>query len=128
MFSRSTIGSLATAGAAILALGTGPAAAQDAPSTQAAPPVRVLTCYVYRDPASGQIGGTVIGFENTGTAPLHRVRFEVAYHTIDNDLVRTVVDAGTFAPGVRIEHQYDEYRGISFDGIDPTSCTATSAS
>ena len=111
----------ATALAAIATLGPAPADAQ------AAPTVRVLRCYVYLDPGSGQVGGTVIAFENTGTAPLHRVRFDVAYHTIDNDLVRTVVDAGTFAPGVRIEHQYDEYRGISFYGSEPTSCVATSA-
>ena len=75
-----------------------------------------------------QAQGTTITFVNTGKAVLKKITFEVKYRSFSADLSRTIDDVGSFAPGVKITHNYDAYRGVSWQGSTPTSCEATSAS
>ena len=91
------------------------------------PPVTVLSCLVTPSVNSRQANGIEISFVNAGTGVLHHVTFEVGYHTIDADIARTVNDTGSFAPGVRIDHHFDEFAGVSWLGGATTSCVATDA-
>jgi len=91
------------------------------------PPVAVLSCAVTASMTSRQASGVAISFVNTGSAVLHHVTFDVAYHTIDADIARTVTDTGSFGPGVRIDHHFDEFEGVTFLGTATESCVVTGA-
>ena len=92
-----------------------------------APPVTVLRCYVTPNALTRQASGVDIAYVNKGPTTLHRVTFKVKYHTIDADIEREVVDAGTFAPGVAVDHHFDALEGQSFIPASPTECTPTDA-
>ena len=92
-----------------------------------APPVTVLGCAITPQMSNRQASGTEIAYVNTGSNVLHHVTFKVDFHTIDADLSRTVDDTGTFAPGVRIDHHFDSYAGVSYTTYEP-ECTVTAAS
>jgi hypothetical protein len=122
------IRSLTAAAVAALALGPlAPALAQTAPSPEPAGPVKILACYVTPQVGGRLAEGTTITFVNTGATTLHSISFDVRYHTIENDLIRTFDDSGTFSPGARITHAYDAYRGVSWTGGLTNSCTVTDA-
>jgi hypothetical protein len=91
------------------------------------PPVTVISCAVTPSMTSRQASGVAISFVNAGTAVLHHVTFEVGYHTIEADIARTVQDTGSFGPGVRIDHHFDEFEGVSFLGTATESCVVTGA-
>ena len=64
----------------------------------APPPVTVVSCNVTLQGNTRQAGGVDITYVNAGTTVLHRVTFDVGYHTLEADIRRTVDDEGTFAP------------------------------
>jgi hypothetical protein len=94
----------------------------------APPPVTVLACYVTPDMMTRQASGIDIVYVNTGTTTLHRVSFDVRYHTTDATVPGSVEDAGTFAPGVKIEHHFDTFEGQRFIPGSPASCIPDAAS
>ncbi len=98
----------------------GPALGEDRPA------IAIINCFVTPDVGSGRVGGTAISYVNSGPATLHRITFEVDYHTLDADLQRTVDDYGTFAPGQRIDHHFDTYEGESYTSYLPV-CRAIAA-
>jgi hypothetical protein len=75
-------------------------------------PVQVSTCSVQSDVATTSSGdyptyetiGTIlhIRFVNTGPAPVSSVAFNVS----EGDKTWTIVDRGTFSPGVQISHTF----------------------
>lgn len=119
-----------------LALGTEPAGAQGAA------PVRVKSCtvnqYMPTQPAlrryywydygfagpsvpygSPYTDGISISFVNTSARTADRVVFGVNYR---GDFQR-VIDAGTFSPGVTINHTFaDVFSGYAYIGSKPNSC------
>jgi hypothetical protein len=90
-------------------------------------PVTVLGCIVTPDLNGRLANGTRIVFVNTGSTVLHSITFDIDYHTLDNEAYRTITDAGTFAPGVRIDHHYDAFIGTSYNGNQTKSCVVTDA-
>jgi len=74
------------------------------------------------------VSGIRIVYKNTGSAPLSTVRFHVVYHTIERDVPETVVDHGSFGPGVTIDHHFDAFEGIPYLGNGTKSCEVRSAS
>ena len=120
MLRTSTLGAIAAA--TVLLGSTVPTAAVG----EERPPVAILDCFITPNVGTARVGGTAISYVNAGSTTLHRITFEVDYHTLDADLQRTVDDYGTFAPGKRIDHHFDTYQGESYTSYLP-ACRAVAA-
>jgi hypothetical protein len=125
--------SLKIAAALSLALAAAPLAA----SAQTAPtptPIAITKCQVqqyqglegrrfwypwaYSRYDSIYTDGVEISYVNKTPLPASRVVFAVNYR---GD-VEHVVDAGTFSPGVSIDHTFGQFTGLAFLGVRPNSC------
>jgi hypothetical protein len=62
--------------------------------------------------------GLHIAYVNRSPVPVSRVVFSINYR---GD-VEHVVDAGTFSPGVTIDHTFGQFTGLAFLGDRPNSC------
>jgi hypothetical protein len=72
----------------------------------------------YRDFGSIYTDGLHIAYVNKSRLTASRVVFSVNYR---GD-VEHVVDAGTFSPGVTIDHTFGQFTGLAFLGQRPNSC------
>jgi len=121
------------AAALSLALAAAPlAASAQTPPTPA--PIAITTCSVlqyqgydnrqfwYPWPAqrysSIYTDGLEIAYVNKSSLPASRVVFSVNYR---GD-IEHVIDAGTFSPGVSIDHTFGQFTGLAFLGQRPNSC------
>jgi hypothetical protein len=74
--------------------------------------------WTYRDFGSIYTDGVHVAYVNKGPLTASRVVFSVNYR---GD-VEHVVDAGTFSPGVTIDHTFGQFTGLAFLGQRPNSC------
>ncbi len=129
---------LKLAAALSLALAAAPlaASAQTPPTPPTPSPIAITTCsvlqyqgiynhrfwYPWPSRSYGSIytDGVQIAYVNKSSLPASRVVFSVNYR---GD-IEHVVDAGTFSPGVTIDHTFGQFTGLAFLGQRPNSCPA----
>lgn len=103
-------------------------------AAQTASPIRIQTCAVLqyvpapRYPFWRPFGpypqgslftdGLRIAYVNNGPQTATRVAFNVNYR---GD-VQHIIDAGTFSPGVTIDHTFGQFTGDAWLGPNPNSC------
>ena len=110
-------GRLMAAGYAVMV-----AAAVMAPA-QAAAPILIKSCTVAKPkPMSHMAGGTQIVFVNLGKKTASMVTFAVGYRNAASHYLRRVDDAGSFAPGVTINHTLTLYNDVTYAGAQTTMC------
>lgn len=110
-------GRLMTAACAVIV-----AAAVMAPA-QAAAPVLIKSCTVAKPkPMSHMAGGTHIVYVNLGKYTASSVTFVVGYRNAAQHYLRRVTDAGSFAPGVTIDHTLALYNDVTYAGATTSSC------
>ena len=108
---------------------TAGAGAQDIPRPKHyLPDIKIHQCFIIQPKMmSKRAGGTQINFTNVGGHTYHSVTFAVGYRNSENNFIRRIVDQGTFAPGVTIEHRYDLYNDVTYGGKATTLCGAIAA-
>ncbi len=110
-------------------------------SAQPRPPIVVTSCTVLRADRVTQarpfwwpygptvvvgtpvVDGIRIVYMNVGPVAANRVAFRADYR---GDRQR-IIDAGTFAPNVTIDHTFGAFSGDAFLGPNPNSCVAIAA-
>jgi hypothetical protein len=122
----------AAAAAAAITLSAVPFAA----SAQTSAPIQITSCdvqqyvptqvrpfwYPWGGPfpyGSLYTDGLHISYVNRTQKTIDRVAFAVDYR---GDVQR-IVDAGTFSPGVTIDHEFGQFTGLAFLGNQPNSCS-----
>jgi hypothetical protein len=89
----------------------------------AAGPVAVLQCSIHR--RMGYVApfhSATITFVNRGDVSLDEVRFTLNYA----GRTTTLVDRGTFAKGVTIEHAFSAFWNVPYAGATPQRCVVDS--
>jgi len=95
-------------------------AAISSPSAQAAmtPSPIVITACVIQQAGPFRTSGIQISYKNTYTSPATKVKFFVDYRG-QRDII---VDKGTFSPGVKISHEFEDFSGQVWEGSTPDYC------
>jgi hypothetical protein len=83
----------------------------------AAPPITVSNCEVLQA-GPFRASGLRIAYHNTASIIATKVKFLVDYRG-QRDLV---VDTGSFAPGVKIAHDFSDFSGMVWEGPTPDHC------
>jgi hypothetical protein len=90
---------------------------------RAAAPVLVKSCTVVKPkPLSHMAGGTNIVYVILGQKTAASITFAVGYRNASGHYLRRVIDAGSFAPGVTINHTLSLYNDVTYSGAQTTSC------
>jgi hypothetical protein len=115
-----------TLGVAAL-IAAGAVAFSPAPAPAYSSPITILSCTIAKPKAMSQkAGGTDISFINHGPKTAKEIKFAVGYVNSANPhgLYRSVVDDGTFSPGVTIKHHYSLYNDVTYSGANTKACGA----
>src|SRR5262249_12414322 len=116
---RSTLFSVVALLVAMSSVGTVAQAAGD--------PVTIQQCFITKPKAfSKNASGTQIVWKNVGEKPLKSVTFAVAYRNAATNYLRRVTDAGSFAPGVQLDHHFDLYNDVTYAGTTTQACHVVS--
>jgi hypothetical protein len=83
--------------------------------TRAHPFWRPFGPYPYGSPYTD---GIQIAYVNHASQPAKRVAFETNYR----GNIQHIIDAGTFSPGVTINHTFGDYTGLAWLGPNLNSC------
>jgi hypothetical protein len=90
------------------------------PSAQAAmtPSPIVITSCVIQQAGPFRTSGIQISYKNNYSVAATKVKFFVDYRG-QRDII---VDKGTFSPGVKISHEFEDFSGQVWEGSTPDYC------
>jgi hypothetical protein len=104
---------------AAVAIGIGENASALAAQSSAASPIKVTNCQVLQA-GPFRASGLELNYVNVATQAATKIKFFVDYRGQRN----LVVDTGTFSPGVKISHQFNDFSGMVWEGPTPDHCRA----
>jgi hypothetical protein len=107
-------------------IGLAAVAASIGPAQAASTPVVIKSCTVVKPkPLSHNADGTRIVYILAGHRTASEVMFMVGYRNATQHYLRRVTDAGSFAPGVTIDHTLPLYKDVTYAGSPTTTCYPT---
>ncbi|HLY01843.1 MAG TPA: hypothetical protein VKR56_05025 [Candidatus Cybelea sp.] len=93
------------------------------PARAAYTPVVIKSCTVVKPrPLSHNANGTHIVYVIMGHRTASSITFAVGYRNATMHYLRRVTDAGSFSPGVTIDHTLPLYNDVTYAGAPTTTC------
>ena len=93
------------------------------PARAASTPVLIKSCTIVKPkPLSHNANGTRIVYVILGHRTASSVIFAVGYRNASMHYLRRVTDAGSFAPGVTIDHVLPLYNDVTYAGAPTSTC------
>jgi hypothetical protein len=104
-------------------IGLGAVTATVGPALAASTPVVIKSCTIVKPkPFSHNANGTKIVYVILGHRTASSITFAVGYRNATMHYLRRVTDAGSFSPGVTIDHTLPLYNDVTYAGAPTSSC------